>query len=235
LSYDIMLYRLSGTADLLAQARARREGPEEQTPSVEKDRERAKLVADLLALDPSLYSRPSHKGPSFGLGIYTTDLECPVPLIEIDIDDAIVTFPYSADFERIRPELTRVIKVFERHGYTAYDPQIDAILTSSSSFLESASSFATTGHDAVRHMQARGETVIGRTGQLTGAPSQKKRSLTLLGLVVFVLAAIGVVVTRQQYASGLPPYATKELRDLQERLKSPGTLFPESLPHPERR
>jgi hypothetical protein len=54
-------------------------------------------------------------------------------------------------------------------------------------------------------------------------------------LVVFLVAAIGVVVTRQQYRSELPPYATKELRDLQERLKSGGILYPESLPHPERR
>jgi hypothetical protein len=77
--------------------------------------------------------------------------------------------------------------------------------------------------------------VIGGTGELIGAPSEKKRSWTVIGLVVFLVAAIGVVVTRQQYRSELPPYATKELRDLQERLKSGGILYPESLPHPERR
>jgi hypothetical protein len=233
LSYDIMLYRLSGTGDRLAQARERRETREE--PSAEKDRDRGKLVSDLLTLHPSLFSASFDKGPSFGCAIDTTDPECCVPLIEIGIDDAIVTFSYSADFERIRPELKRVIEVFERHGYTAYDPQIDAILTSSSSFRQSASSFATTGHDAVQHMLARGETVIGGTGELIGAPSKKKHSWTLIGVVVFVLAAIGVVVTKQQYSSGLPPYATKELRDFQERLKNPGTSHPESPRNPERR
>jgi hypothetical protein len=230
-----MLYRLSGTEDPLAQVHARRQRQGEPTPSAEKDRERAKLVTDLLALHPSLFSAPFDKGPSFGCGVDTTDFDCPVPLIEIGIDDAIVTFPYSADFERIRPELKRVIEVFERHGYTAYDRQIDAILTASSSFRESASSFATTRDEALEQMLARGETVIGGTGELIGAPSEKKRSWTVIGLVVFLVAAIGVVVTRQQYRSELPPYATKELRDLQERLKSGGILYPESLPHPERR
>jgi hypothetical protein len=234
LSYDIMLYRLSGTEDPLAQVHARRQRQGEPTPSADKDRERAKLVTDLLALHPSLFSAPFDKGPSFGCGVDTTDPECCVPLIEIGIDDAIVTFPYSANFERIRPELKRVIEVFERHGYTAYDRQIHAILTASSSFRESASSFATTGHEAVQQMLARGEIVVGGTGELIGTPSQK-RSWTYIGLVVFLVAAIGVVVTRQQYRSELPPYATKELRDLQERLKSGGTLYPESLPHPERR
>ena len=233
MSYDIMLYRLSGTADRLAQARERRETREE--PSAEKDRDRGKLVSDLLTLHPSLFSAPFDKGPSFGCAVDTGDPECCVPLIEIGIDDAIVTFPYSADFERIRPELKRVIEVFERHGYTAYDPQIDAILSSSSNFLQSASSFATTGREAVQHMLARGETVIGGTGELIGAASKKKRSWAFIGLVVFVLAAIGVVVTQQQYASGLPPHATKELRDLQQRLKNPGASHPESPPNPERR
>jgi hypothetical protein len=139
------------------------------------------------------------------LSVDTTDPECCVPLIEIGVDDAIVTFPYSANFERILPELKRMIEVFERHGYTAYDPQIDAILSSSSSFLQSASSFGTTGREAVQQMLARGETVIGGTGELIGAPSEKKRSWTVIGFIIFLLAAIGVVVTRQQYATGLPP------------------------------
>jgi hypothetical protein len=235
LSYDIMLYRLSGTGDLLAQARARRQRHEEPTPSAEKDQDRAKIVTDLLVLHPSLFSAPFDKGASFGCVVDTTDPECCVPLIYIDIDDAIVTFPYSADFELIRPELKRVIEVFERHGYTAYDPQIGAILTASSSFLESASSFVTTGHEAVRQMLARGETVIGGTGRLIGAPSEKKRSWTVVGFVIFLIAAVGVVVVRQQYVSELPPNVGKELQDLQERMKSPGTLYPESLPNPERR
>jgi shikimate kinase len=235
LSYDIELYRLSGAGDLLAQVRERRQRQEEPTPSAEKDQDRAKLAADLVALHPSLYSAPYDKGPSFGCVVDATDLECPVPLIYIDIDDAMVTFPYSANFERILPELKRVIEVFERHGYTAYDRQIDAILTSSSSLLESASSFATTGAEAVQQMLARGETVIGGGGELIGAPTEKKPSWTVLGFVIFLVAAIGLVVARQQYMSELPPNPTKELRDLQERLKNRGSLYPESLPNPERR
>jgi len=152
-------------------------------------------------------------------------------MIYLDIDEAMVTFPYSANFERILPELKRVIEVFERHGYTAYDRQIDAILTSSSSLLESASSFATTGAEAVQQMLARGEFVIGGTG----APIEKKHSWTVLGFVVFLVAAIGIVVARQQYLSELPPNPTRELQDLQERLKNRGSLYPESLPNPERR
>jgi hypothetical protein len=230
-----MLYRLSATGDLLAQARARGQRPDEPTPSAEKDQDRAKLAADLVALHPSLYSAPYDKGPSFGCVVDTTDLECPVPLIYIDIDDAMVTFSYSADFERILPELKRVIEVFERHGYTAYDRQIDAILNSSSSLLQSASSFATTRDEAVQQMLAHGETVIGGTGGLIGAASEKKRSWKVIGVVAFLVAAIGLVVVRQQYMGELPPNATRELQDLQERLKNTGSLFGKSLPQPERR
>jgi hypothetical protein len=235
LSYDIMLYRLSGTGDPLAQARERGQSREEPTPSAEKDQRRARLATDLLALHPSLYSAPFDKGPSFGCGIDTRDPECAVPLIEIDIDDAIVTFPYSANFERILPELKRVIEVFERHGYTAYDPQIDAVLTPSSNLLESASSFATTGVEAIQQMLARGETVIAGTGGLVGHPAGKKHSWTVVGFVIVLIAAIGFVLVQQLTMSGPPPSARKELRDALERVKNPGTWYRESLPYPERR
>jgi len=230
-----MLYRLSGAGDLLAQARERDQRQEAPTPSAEKDQDRARVVSDLLALHPSLYSAPFDKGSSFGSVVDTRDDdECCVPLIYVEIDSAMVTFPYSADFERILPELKRVIEVFERHGYTAYDRQIDAILTSSSSLLQSGSSFATTRDEAVQQMLARGETVIGGTGGLIGKPTEKKHSWKVIGVVIFLIAAIGVVVVRQQRMSELPPNVKKELRDLQERAKNPGTWGRESLPKPER-
>jgi len=223
LSYDINLYRLSGTGDLLAQVHERRLRQEEPTPSVKKDQDRARVINDLLALHPSLFSAPFDKGPSFGSVVDTRDPECCVPLIYIDIDDAFVTFPYSADFERILPELKRVIEVFERHGYTAYDRQIDAILTSSSSFLQSGYSFATTRDEAVQQILSRGETVIGGTGGLIGKPAERKHPWKVIGLVIFLIAAISVVVVRQQRMSELPPNVRKELKDLPQRMKNLGT------------
>ena len=110
------------------------------------------------------------------------------------------------------PELKPVIEVFERHGYTAYDRQIDAVLTPSSSFLESASSFVTTATEAVRQMQARGEIVI-------GYPREKMVSRTIAGMVLFIIASIVIVLLRQQ--AELPPNMKKELRDLQERISKP--------------
>ena len=191
---------------------------------------------DLLALHPSLYSAPFDKGSSFGSVVDTRDYdECCVPLIYVEIDSAIVTLPYSANFERILPELKRVIGVFERHGYTAYDRQIDAILTSSSNFLQSGSSFATTRDEPVQQMLSRGETVIGGTGGLIGKPTEKKHPWKVIGVVIFLIAAIGVVVVRQQRMSELPPNVRKELQDLPQRMKSLGTWDRESPPQPERR
>jgi hypothetical protein len=228
-SYDIEMMRLSQPGDLLAQAhRVRKEEIRrdeegvDAVPSPEKDESRAKLVADLIALHPSLYSEPHQDGPSYGCEILTDDHECCVPYIVIRIDDALVSFSYAADFELVLPELKRVIGVFERHGYTAYDPQTDSIVTSGSTFRENAASFAATRDSVVRQLQARGEIVL-------GYPTPRKRFWTGAAVTILLLVAAAVLI-RQHYASQTPPgpsplqKASKEPKDLldrQERLRKP--------------
>lgn len=219
LSYDIEMLQLSGAGDLLARVHAarnaeiqREEAGEDPVTSAEKNERRAELTADLVALHPSLYSEPFDRGPSYGCFIRTDDPDCCIPDIDVGIDSAIVYFSYSADFERVLPELKRIIGVFERHGYTAYDRQTDNVVTSSSTFGQSASSFAETRDSVVREMQARGETVI-------GYPTRRKPFWAVATVVIFLVLAI--VLIRQHYDSQTSPSARKELRDLQDRLKKP--------------
>jgi hypothetical protein len=218
LSYDIEMLRLSGPDDLLTQAHRARDAAIqrdqrglEQTSSREEEEGRAKLAADLVALHPSLYTAPFDKGMSHGCVVTTDGSDCGIPYIEIGVDSAIVTFPYSADFESLLPGLKRVIEVFERHGYTAYDRQTDTIVSSSASFQESGLSFAATRDEAVEQMLARGETVV-------GLPTRRRPSWTTTGLVILVVA-VAVVLIQRHYASQRPPSVTKELHDLQDRIK----------------
>lgn len=234
MSYDIEFLRLAVPGHLLAEvhrvrnatiqreeeAARREEGLPQPIPtaSAEQDERRAKLVADLVALHPSLYSAPFDKKPSYGFVIDTSDPErCHVPYIAVGsyfdagIDSASATFPYSANFELVLPELKRVIAVFERHGYTAYDRQIDAVLASSSNLLESNASFLATRDEVVGQMLARGETVV-------GYPIGRRPSWTVAGAVVILVAAIALVLLRQHFAAEPPRSVKKELRDLQERM-----------------
>jgi hypothetical protein len=216
------MMRLSGTGDPLAEAHRLRnelirrdEQGIEETPSAEKDERRAKLAADLVALHPSLHSAPLAKGPSYGCAILTDDPECPMPDIHIGIDTASVMFSYSADFQRVAPELRRVIAVFERYGYTAYDRQTDSIVTSSSSFGDSAASFAATRDSVVHQMQARGETVL-------GYPTPRTPFWVVAALAILVVAAVvGVLLSRQHYENQVPEKVRKELLDLKARLNKP--------------
>ena len=140
-----------------------------------------------------------------------TTRTCGIPYIEIDAGGGIVTFPYSADFGAVLPGLKRVIEVFERHGYTAYDRQTDTIVTSSARFQDSGLSFAATRDSALEQMWEHGETVVGR-------PTRKSSSWMSAGLVILVVW-IAVVLIQQHDASQRPPSVTKELQELPDRLK----------------
>lgn len=218
MSYDLELVRLAGDGDRLAEARRAREAVllgeqrgEEPEPSREKDERRARLAADLAALDPSLYVEPSARGPSYGCSIVTDDPDCPMPSIDIGVDEAIVTFPYSVDFGRIAPRLRRVLAVFESHGYVAYDRQSDSIVTSASDFEAQAASFQATKDSAIGEMQARGETVL-------DAPAPAKHFWTGRKLAVFLVLMIAIVLVQRYLQEERPAQVTEELRKLQDRL-----------------
>src|SRR5262245_20757956 len=190
MSYDIVMLRLAGTGEALKRTRerlealARRvergEGPE---TNAEEDGRRARLTADLVALHPSLRIDPDNSGFSYGCVVCSEDPDCAVPDIFIGIELATVSFSYSADHSRIFPELQRVIAVFERHGYVAYDGQTDRLLSSSAE--PSASSFLATRSAVIGSMEARGETVIG------WSPANSRRGNTwLVGIVVLFLGSL---------------------------------------------
>jgi len=200
MSYDIEILRLSGTGDPLKEAREVREalttryeqglGPK---PNAEEDDRRAKLTADLVALHPSLRIDPFDRGLSYGCVVYSEDPDCAVPDIFVGIEDATVSFSYSADHSRIFPELRRVIAVFEQHGYVAYDPQTDRLLSSSAE--PSASSFLATRSAVIASMEARGETVIGWSPM---APNSRRRTHSFLaGIVVLLLGSLAVLAIKE--------------------------------------
>jgi len=197
MSYDIDMLRLSGTGEPLKQAREliealtrRDERGEGSTPSAEEDSRRAKLTADLVALHPSLRMDPDNGGFSYGCVVYCEDPDCAVPDIFIGIEQATVSFSYSADHSRIFPELQRVIAVFERHGYVTYDCQTDRLLSSSAE--PSASSFLATRSAVIGSMEARGETVIGWS-----PPNSRRGTDTLLvGIVVLFLGLLAVLAVK---------------------------------------
>jgi hypothetical protein len=196
LSYDIEMLRLSGPGDSLTQAHRARDAAilrdqqgQEQTSSPEEVERRAKLAADLVALHGSLYVAPFDRGWSHGCVVTTEEPDCCMPYIEIGVDGAIVNFSYSADPEAVLPGLKRVMEVFERHGYTAYDRHADTIVSLSASFGESGPVFAA-----------------------------RRSSWATTGFVILVVA-IAVILIQQYYASQRPPSVTKELHELQDRMK----------------
>src|SRR5262247_713214 len=64
-------------------------------PSAEEDDRRTKLVADIVALHPSLRIDPFKLGLSYGCVVYSEDPDCAVPDIFVGIEDATVSFSYS--------------------------------------------------------------------------------------------------------------------------------------------
>lgn len=194
MSYDIYILRLSGTDDPLKQAREVSQALTTRLePSAEEDDRRTKLVADIVALHPSLRIDPFKQGLSYGCVVYSEDPDCAVPDIFVGIEDATVSFSYSADHSRIFPELQRVIAVFELHGYVAYDPQTDRLL--SSSMEPSASSFLATRSAVIGSMEARGETVIGWSPM---APNSHRGTRTLfVGIVVLLFGSLAVLAIKE--------------------------------------
>lgn len=191
MSYDIDLLRLSGTGDRLAQARAltkalfdKEERGERPMPSAEEDLRRTALAADLVALHPSLRMEPSPNGFSDGCVIDSDDPDCDIPAIEIGIDKALITFSYAADAPRIFAALQPVIAVFERHGYVAYDPQSDSLL--SGQVTPSAASFLRTKSQIFQQLEAQADFLIG------GATKHPLRGfvIALAGLALIALAGL---------------------------------------------
>lgn len=185
----------------------------EPQPSEEEDRRRAALAVELVTLHPSLRVQPFDDGFSYGCVLETGDPACPIPYVDVGLGRGTVSFSYSSDPKAAFREAFRVIAIFERHGYTAYDPQTQSVLSSSGSAQLGESSFLATRDTVMRQMRERGETVL-------GFPEQKRTAPELLvWLVLVVVVTTAVLLIRYHYIEERPPEMTQRLREAQEHLR----------------
>jgi hypothetical protein len=124
MSYDLHLLRQDVAAADPTAAYEALEEQEEREPSPMVEEELRRLVADLQAASPGLDLAEQGRGFSLQLGY-----ESERPVV-IDITAGEITMSWSYGAEDASPALAEVrtyLPVFERHGYVAYDPQLERI------------------------------------------------------------------------------------------------------------
>jgi hypothetical protein len=99
---------------------------DEREPTADEERDLRRLVADLQAVDPDLGVNGSGAGKGFWLQM---GYENERPVV-IDIDGVTITMSWSYGADDPAPALAAVeqyLPVFDRHGYVAYDPQLERV------------------------------------------------------------------------------------------------------------
>jgi len=99
---------------------------DEREPTPDEEQDIRQLVADLQAVDPDLDVNGSGAGKGFWLQI---GYENERPVV-IDIDGVTITMSWSYGADDPAPALAAVeqyLPVFDRHGYVAYDPQLERV------------------------------------------------------------------------------------------------------------
>ena len=122
LSYDLYLLKQDAAAGDLAAAYEQLEEHEEREPTPEEETQLRQLAADLQAASPGLDLTESDSGFLLQLG-YEAERT-----VVIDIGPDEITMSWSFGAEAAAPALAEVrthLRVFERHGYVAYDPQLE--------------------------------------------------------------------------------------------------------------
>jgi hypothetical protein len=120
-SYDLYLIPKSEADPAAAYERL-----EERKPTADEERELRRLAAALQAVDPDLDMNGSGSGKEFWLQMGYEN-ERPV-VIDIDGTSIVMSWSYGADDPA--PALAaveRYLPVFDRHGYIAYDPQLERV------------------------------------------------------------------------------------------------------------
>ena len=124
MSYDLYLLRKDEAGDDPAAAYERLEDHEEREPTPEEEATLRRLAADLQAASPGLDLTEPEEGFLLQLGYET---ERPV-VIDIGADEITMSWSYGAhDAEPALEEVRRYLPVFDRHGYVAFDPQLERV------------------------------------------------------------------------------------------------------------
>ena len=124
MSYDLYLLKKDEAGDDPAAAYERLEELEEREPTPEEEAALRRLAADLQAANPGLDLGEPEEGFLLQLGYET---ERPV-VIDIGADEISMSWSYGADDAGpALEEVRRYLPVFDRHGYVAYDPQLDRV------------------------------------------------------------------------------------------------------------
>ena len=124
MSYDLYLLRREEVVDDPVAAYERLEENEEREPTPSEEEHLRRLAADLQAASPGLDLTEPEVGFLLQLGY---DAERPV-VIDIGVDEISMSWSYGADDPA--PALSEVelyLPVFGRHGYVAYDPQLERL------------------------------------------------------------------------------------------------------------
>jgi hypothetical protein len=125
MSYDLYLLRKDEVGDVPSTAYERLEEQEEREPTPGEERQLRQLAADLQAVNPGVDLVESDKGFFLQLGY---EAARPV-VIDIGANEMTMSWSYGAadDAAPALAEVHLYLPVFERHGYVAYDPQLERL------------------------------------------------------------------------------------------------------------
>jgi hypothetical protein len=123
MSYDLYLFRETD-GDPEAAYELLEEEEEEREPTAEEEAELRRLAADLQAASPGLDLTEAARGFLLQLGY---EIQRPV-VLDIGAGSITMSWSYGADAARAAiDEVRTYLPVFERHGYVAYDPQLERV------------------------------------------------------------------------------------------------------------
>lgn len=166
MSYDIKLFYLAGDRDPLSQGRDVWTERKEPAPNPEEEARRRVLVEDLLTLHPTLVMTPDERGFSHGCWVGSDDSECDILTVRLNVDRAYVSFSYFDNPDRTFPSVQKIVRVFERHGWAAYDPQRESLISADDEIGGQVSRFVRGTRDVVVD-------AIERSGREIVAPDPK--------------------------------------------------------------
>lgn len=125
MSYDLYLLRTETIGDDPVAAYERLEDRDDRAPEPDDEERLRALAADLRAASPGLDLSEPEVGFGLQLGY---DAERAVVIDIWGVDGISMSWSYGADrAQAALEEVGLYLPVFERHGYVAYDPQLERL------------------------------------------------------------------------------------------------------------